>query len=76
MKANPPETRQAPSLQALALVADQAWGDELRRLFGARAGDVRYTAAGAGAPGSALRALHDAKLAADAAMWGNAPGAS
>ena len=48
-----------------ANAADDAYGAELRRLFGKRAGDVRYTARGAGEPGSALRLLHDTKLAAD-----------
>lgn len=52
-----------------ALAADEAWSKELRRLFGKRAGDVRYTKQGEGAPGSELRRLHDAKLAADRALW-------
>ena len=45
-----------------ALAADDAWGDELRRLFGKRAGDVRYTRQGMGDPESELRRLHDAKV--------------
>ena len=40
--------------------ADDAWSTELRRLFGKRAGDVRYTEKGRGAPGSKRRKLHDA----------------
>lgn len=56
------------NLYAVALAADQAWGDELRRLFGKNAGDIRYTKRGQGEPGSELRRLHDAKLAADAAL--------
>jgi hypothetical protein len=48
--------------------ADDAWGDELRRLFGKRAGDVRYTVQGKGEAGSTLRGLHDAQVAA-AAAW-------
>lgn len=48
-----------------AQAADEAWSNELHRLFGKKAGDVRYTSRGAGAPGSELRRLHDAKLAAD-----------
>jgi hypothetical protein len=52
-----------------AISADEAWGAELRRLFGKRAGDVRYTPKGAGAPGSELRRLHDAKVAADADLF-------
>lgn len=47
------------SLYRKALAADDAWSAELRRLFGKRAGDVRYTAAGKGEPGSTLRHLHD-----------------
>lgn len=43
--------------------ADDAWSRELQRLFGKRAGDVRYTDAGKGAPGSVLRSLHDAREA-------------
>jgi hypothetical protein len=37
--------------------ADDAWSKELQRLFGKRAGDVRYTKKGEGAPGSKLRRL-------------------
>lgn len=44
--------------------ADDAWGSELRRSFGKKAGDVRYTAQGKGAEGSDLRRLHDAREAA------------
>ena len=50
-----------------ALAADRAWSDELARLFGKNAGDVRYTAKGEGPPGSELRRLCDAKLSADKA---------
>ncbi len=39
--------------------ADNAWSAELGRLFGKRAGDVRYTKQGKGEPGSVLRATHD-----------------
>jgi hypothetical protein len=46
--------------------ADDAYSAELRRLFGGRAGDVRYTQRGSGAPGTELRRLYEAKLAADA----------
>lgn len=48
-----------------AVAADDAWSTELRRLFGGRAGDIRYTKQGRGEPGTELRRLHDAKLAAD-----------
>lgn len=45
-------------------IADDAWSAELHRLFGKRAGDVRYTAQGTGDAGSELRRLHDAFVAA------------
>jgi hypothetical protein len=61
------QTDRDPYTEALA--ADDAWGAELRRLFGKRAGDVRYTERGAGEPGSELRCLYDAKLAADERLW-------
>lgn len=48
-----------------AYAADDAYSAELRRLFGKNAGDVRYTRRGAGEPGTELRRLSDAKLAAD-----------
>lgn len=41
--------------------ADDAWSIELQRLFGKRAGDVRYTKQGEGAPGSELRRLHECR---------------
>lgn len=55
-------------LYVAACAADDAYGAELRRLFGARAGDVRYTLKGSGKPGSELRRLRDTKLAADRAL--------
>ena len=42
-------------------VADDAWGDELRRVFGKNAGQARYETRGKGEPGSELRRLHDAR---------------
>lgn len=39
--------------------ADLAWSAALRKEFGSRAGDMRYTPRGAGEPGSELRRLHD-----------------
>ena len=42
------------------LDADRAWSAELRRLFGKRSGDVRYTKQGEGAPGSDLNAAYTA----------------
>jgi hypothetical protein len=56
------------NLYSIALAADEAWSAELHRLFGKNAGDVRYTRRGHGEPGSELRRLHDAKLAADEAL--------
>ena len=47
-----------------AQVTDDAWSAELRRLFGKRAGDVRYTPQGNGDAGSDLRRLYDAREAA------------
>lgn len=46
------------------LRADDAWGDELRRVFGREAGDVRYMPPARGEPGTRLRELHDAREAA------------
>lgn len=57
-------------LMAIAYAADDAYTDELVRLFGKRAGEVRYTSEGKGKPGSTLRRLSDAKLAADRAWRG------
>jgi hypothetical protein len=55
-----------------AIAADDAWSQELQRLFGKRAGDIRYTEKGRGTPGSKLRKLHNAKLAADKKLRGEA----
>lgn len=44
------------------LTTDNAWSDELRRRFGKRAGDVRYTAEGR--TGEVLERLHAAREAA------------
>ncbi len=64
--------KRAPGFSAYyaAMDADEAYGAELRRLFGKRAGDVRYTAKGNGEPGSRLRALYHAKLEADRVLEG------
>jgi len=51
-------------LQQLAQITDDAWSLELRRMFGKKAGDVRYTDAGHGQPGSRLRQLYDARKSA------------
>lgn len=48
------------ALYFAALAADNSWSEELRKQFGAAAGDVRYTAKGRGPPDSDLRRLHDA----------------
>lgn len=50
-----------------ALRADDAWSEELRRVFGSKAGNVRYTKRGEGEPGSRLRRLYKAKVRADKA---------
>src|SRR6202789_1014315 len=56
MKRKAAETHPAPPVPlgplALALAADAAYSAELQRLFGARAGDLRYTRAGAGELGT------------------------
>jgi hypothetical protein len=52
-----------------ALETDKAWGEMLCKLFGANAGDVRYTDKGKGAPGSELRRLHDERMAAQLAWY-------
>ncbi len=56
----------------VALAADQRWSLELRRLFGQRSGDVRYTKEGQGEPGTELNAAYLAfKVASEAhrATW-------
>lgn len=47
-----------------ANAADAAWQAELKKLYGKRAGDMRYTEAGEGEPGSDLRAAFNARRAA------------
>lgn len=47
-----------------ALQLDNEWSAELCKVFGKRAGDVRYTREGQGEPGSTLRAAYDARTAA------------
>jgi hypothetical protein len=46
--------------------ADDAWSAELRRVFGKRSAEARYTELGRGEDGSKLRQLHDARTAAQA----------
>ena len=58
------------SLAAAAILADELWGAELRRLFHSNASHVRYTKAGRGAPGSNLRRLYENRDAARIA-WEN-----
>lgn len=43
-----------------ACAADAAWHGELVRIYGKRAGDVRYTKAGRGKSGTVLRERYDA----------------
>lgn len=59
-------------LRRAAQAADDAWSAEGRRVFGRRWGDVRYTPAGSGEPGSELRRLHDAFVDATRAWRGEA----
>lgn len=49
--------------------ADDAWSAELGAQFGRNAGDVRYTAAGHGEPGTHLRRLSGAFDKARDAFW-------
>jgi hypothetical protein len=58
-----------------AQTTNDAWSMELKRLFGKRAGDVRYTAQGKGDPGTELRRLYDAREDARKA-YGDAIGRS
>lgn len=61
---NSPEHQAAGQIFA---TADDAWVAELHRQFGKRSGDVRYTPAGRGEPGSALNALYTARAVAQTA---------
>lgn len=56
-------------LHIAAIKADNAWTQELVRLFGKRAGDMRYANAGKGDVGSELRRLHDARMTAQEAWY-------
>lgn len=56
-------TKTIAEYTAEAQAADDAWSLAMEA-----AGVERYTAAARGEPGSDLRALYDAKVAADAAM--------
>jgi len=51
-----------------AFLTDTAWQHELTRLFGKRAGDVRYTAEGKGKPGTILRNIYEVRMLAQA-IW-------
>ena len=44
--------------------ADDAWSVELRRIFGNRSGDARYSDLGKGEEGSKLRDLYEARMLA------------
>lgn len=50
--------------QQAAYQADALWSAELQRLFGRRAGDVRYMKQGQGKEGSELRRRYEAWRAA------------
>lgn len=52
--------------------ADDAWSAELKRVFGKRSAEARYTKLGHGEEGSQLRALHDALIVARAAWHASA----
>ena len=54
-----------------AIAADRAWSDELRHLYGDKAGDARYDARGCAT--QKLQALRDAKRAADDALRAACP---
>jgi hypothetical protein len=58
------------SLNQAAIAADDAWGEELRRIYRNNACNVRYTKAGRGEPGSNLRRLYENREAARVA-WEN-----
>jgi len=50
--------------------ADDAWSVELRRIFGNRSGDARYSDLGKGEEGSKLRDLYEARTLART-IWHN-----
>ena len=52
-------------LYKIAWAADEAWSVALQKTFGKKAGDARYDSRGVSTP--ELKALRDAKVAADAA---------
>jgi hypothetical protein len=59
--------RLGTELHRKAQAADHAWSEALQAEFGKHAGDVRYTKAGQGDPGSELRRLYEARMAAQKA---------
>jgi hypothetical protein len=52
--------------------ADDAWGAMLRRVFGKRSAEARYTSLGKGEEGSELRRLYEARTAAQSAWHASA----
>jgi hypothetical protein len=64
--------RLGTELHRAAQATDDAWQEALQAAFGKRAGDVRYTKAGQGEPGSELRRLYDARTAAQEAWHADA----
>jgi hypothetical protein len=52
-----------------ALATDKAWQAELERVFGKRAGDMRYTKEGKGTEGGTLRAVYNARRMAQEAWY-------
>jgi len=74
-----PEVQGTPAHAAYwkAQAADAAWSEELRSLFGASAGEWRYTEQGRGEPGSPLRLLYERFVAESEALrvvWNAARG--
>ena len=52
--------------------ADDAWSDELRRVFGKKAGQARHDERGKGQKNTALRKLHEAREDARLAWYRSA----
>lgn len=52
--------------------SDDAWGAELKRVFGKRSAEARYTSLGRGEDGSELRRLHDVRQAAQSTWHSSA----
>lgn len=55
---------ESAELYGVACYWDNLWQEELTRLYGKNAGDVRYTEEGKGKPGSKLRKTYDIRTKA------------